>query len=272
MTNLILCVSLFLVLLIFRIALGDTTPKPKIEIGMDFALGKRELYADACDWAHYGDQTMCVVANGIGRNQKGKIAAQAAVETFVHLFEATGTSDNPTYFFGCALNAANSAILKKIVDSSAGASVICAVMDQHQLYYASVGNCRIAVYRNGDLIPLSEGQTINVLAKHAFRQRQINRMDALAVLNEKRVYSFVGHDGFKGMELFDVPVTLKKDDIIVLTSDGVHDFCTTKQLEDIIKANNSCTKMAFAVTDMLRQADHPEQDNASVVFVKVNKV
>jgi len=38
------------------------------------------------------------------------------------------------------------------------------------LSYALAGNCKVSVFRKGELIPLSEGQTLDVLAKSAFKQ------------------------------------------------------------------------------------------------------
>ena len=257
---------------ILRLAVGRVSTRQALEIGMDYTLGGREIYADAYDWAHYESQSMYVIANGIGRSRKGEIAAKAAADTFVRLFEATGATDNPSYFFQTAFHAANAAILQRIVDSTAGASVLCAVIDAGKLYYALAGNCKICVYRHGDLIPLSEGQTLEAYAKQVFRQGRITRKDALAALNDKRLYNFVGHDGFKDLELFDIPVSLKKGDIVVLMTDGVYDFCTPNQLEGILKSNRSSQNMASAVIEKLEQENNPEQDNATVVLVKINQL
>lgn len=272
MPYLILWVCILLALLVFRLSLGAVGEDPLMEVGADAITGKREIYADAYDWARFGSELMYVVANGIGRNRKGELAAKTAVETVVRLFETIGATDNPSYFFNTAFHAANTAILQRIVDSSAGASMLCAVVKNGRLYYALVGNCRISVLRRGDLIPLSEGQTVDVLVKKAFRQGQITRMDALSALKEKRLYGFVGHDGFRGVELFDVPVTLKRGDVIVLMTDGVYEFCTAKQLEDVLHPRISSVNMARGVMNLLCAEDDSEQDNATILLAKVKKV
>ena len=82
----------------------------------------------------------------------------------------------------------------------------------------------------------------------------------------------MGHDGFKDLELFDIPVSLKKGDIVVLMTDGVYDFCTPNQLEGILKSNRSSQNMASAVIEKLEQENNPEQDNATVVLVKINQL
>lgn len=268
----VLWVCILIALLIVRIAIGRVRPVQKLEVSMATTLGCREIYAEAYDWAHFDQQMMYVIASGIGRSRKGKIAADVAVETFVRYFESVGASENPPYFFEWAFHGANAAILRHIVDSTAGASVLSAIVKDGRLYHASAGNCRLSVFRNGNLVPLSEGQTIDVLAKKAFKQGQISRLDALSALKEKRVYSYVGHDGFKGMEMFDVPVILKKGDVIVIMSSGVYEFCTSKQIEDILKGRKGRRHKAEAIIKLLEQTNAPDQSNATVILVRVNKI
>lgn len=55
-------------------------------------------------------------------------------------------------------------------------------------------------------------------------------------------------------------------------TDGVYDFCTPNQLEGILKSNRSSQNMASAVIEKLEQENNPEQDNATVVLVKINQL
>ncbi len=259
-------------LLIVRISLGSLNSIPKMDTGYAGTAGNQQTNADVYDWANYENQTLYVIAGGIGRSGKGKIAAQEAVDTIVRMFEVTGATKNPAFFFRQALHSANHAVLRRITDGTAGASVLCAVVKDGLLYYVSVGNCRISVYRRGELIPLNEGHTIDVLAKNAFRKGQITRMEALATLKEKRLYSFVGHDGFRNMEIFDVPVSLKKGDTIVMMTDGVYEFFSSGQMEKILHTRKSSVQKARQVIEELEKNNHPEQDNASLIISKVNRI
>ncbi len=264
--------SVLVALLIVRISLGMPGAMQMLESSFATTPGKRQVNADVFDWASYGEQSLFVLANGIGRSNKGQIAAVEAVHSIVRLFEIAGISENPAYFFNRAFNGANAAILRRIVDSTAGASVLGATIKDGQLYYALVGNCRIGVYRGSDLIPLSEGHTIDMLAKKAFRTKQVSRIDALTALQERKVYNYVGHDGFKDLELFDVPVVLKKKDVIVMMTDGVFDFLSAGELERILTTRKSCDSMARSIIEQIENANHAEQDNATVVLIRVNRV
>lgn len=272
MPYLILAGSVLIALLILRFSMGRLQPTGRLDAGFSSIPGNRQINADVCDWAHYGDELLYVAAGGIGRSRKGLNAASEAVKTIVQIFEIAGCGENPAYFFQRAFQGANAAILARIVDGTAGASILCTIVRGGMLYYASSGNCRLSVYRHGDLIPLSEGHTLDVLAREAFRKGQLSRIDAIAALKEKRLYNFVGQDGFKRLELFDVPVALKQKDILLLATDGVSDFCTIRELEDILKRYRKSQRAADEITHLLEQKKDPDQDNASVIVVRVNSL
>ena len=102
------------------------------------------------------------------------------------------------------------------------------------LYYAVAGNVKIAVYRNGSLIPLSSGHTIDVLVEDRFTEGSITREDALMMLENRRLYNYLGQDGFQEIEFFDTPVFLKEKDIVVLMSDGIFEGMDWKTIEEML--------------------------------------
>ena len=51
----------------------------------------------------------------------------------------------------------------------------------------------------------------------------ITRQQALELLENKRLYNYIGQDGFEEIEFFDTPVRLKEKDIVVLMSDGLYE-------------------------------------------------
>ena len=260
---------LLLALLIVRAAMGDAVASGRIEFGFSQTAGNRQLNADEIEWAQYGDETMFAVADGIGPGDKAKTAARAAVHVATRVFGQTGAGDNPAFFFRNCFKGANSTILRYIPDSTAGASLLCAVIKGRSLYYALAGNCRISVFRSGELYELSEGHTFDVLARQAFVRKKLARLDALEAVKDSRLYNFVGKDGFRDLEMFDTPVALKRGDLILLMTDGVHEFCPPGALADILGGRGPCKALAKKIIGALDANNHPEQDNASVIVARV---
>ena len=260
-------------LLIVRFAaVGRIEPLPSLEIASAQIIGRREINADVFEWSAHQGKTLIVVANGIGTGTRGRTAALAAADSIARTFELQGLLANPAYFFNQAFRNANEAVLRYVPDGTAGASVLCALVTDGTLCYALAGNCRIAVFRKDTLIPLSEGQTLDVLARDAYKRQEIKREEALTAGHEKRIYNYVGKDHFREMEMFDIPVRLKPGDSIVLMTDGVYDFCPGLELERILRMRKNCEQKAQAVMNQLTEKNHPQQDNATIVLARVNQI
>ena len=264
--------SIIIAIIIIRIAVvGRVEPLPELEIGHAQTIGRREIMADAFSWAVSRDKSLLVVADGIGSGTKGRTSALAATDSISRTFELQGLTANPTYFFKQAYQNANEAVLRYIPDGTAGASVLSVFVTGGTLCYALAGNCRLLIFRSGELVPLSEGQTIDVLAKQAYEEKKISREEAIITSRKKSVYNYVGKNDFKDLELFDIPVRLKEGDYIIMMTAGVYDFCPTLDLEKILRARGSCSSKAQAIIDVLTHCDDPEQENATVVVARINK-
>ena len=259
-------------LLILRLAVvGRVRPQSRLEIAHAQIIGRREIQADVFEWSVRQGKTLLIVADGIGTGTRGRTAALAASDSIARTFELEGLLANPAHFFRHAFHTANEAVLRYVPDGTAGANALCAMVDDGILYYALAGNCKAAVFRGGALIPLSEGQTLDVLARNAFKRQEIKREEAQTVYLERRVYNYLGKDDFKELEMFDVPVILKSDDCIILMTDGVYDFCPSLDLENILRTRRGSQWKADAVMNLLKQQDNPQQDNATIVLVWVDR-
>ena len=111
---------------------------------------------------------LAVLADGMGKEAGGRIAAKTVIRVFKEIFETYNMADHPSYFFKKAFQTANREILKQM-DEGRGMAAVSAVMIQGGfLFYGIVGNVKIAVFRNEELIPLGTGHTVDVLAQDKY--------------------------------------------------------------------------------------------------------
>lgn len=256
-------------LLLYRFHLGiDRTGHVPLEIGKCRTIGSREVQEDDFNVMLTEDACMAVIADGMGKSYGGKIAAAIAVEVFTRRFAALSDFSRPQYYFNQCFHLANQEILKTIDNERGSAAVLSALIIGDKLYYALAGNCRIAVYRQKELIPLSEGHTVGVLAGQKYREGKISRQDALRLLEAQRVYNFVGQDGFQNIEFFDIPVTLHRGDIIVLMTDGIFDGVPWVQLEEILAKGGAAQAMCLDVVQRINQNLDDDKDNGAVIMLR----
>lgn len=262
--------GLLMVLLIWRFYLS-TIPKidaPVLEIGKSRTIGSREVQEDDFNVAKNEQALLAVLADGMGKNLGGKIASKIAVDCFSDLFINFKDFSHPNYYFKRSFNLANKEILKMLDDGRGSAAVIAALIIEGKLYYALAGNCKIAIYRNRELIPLSEGHTVSVLASQQYYEGKITKDKALTLLAKQRMYNYLGQDEFKEIEIYDQPITLRARDLVVLMTDGIFEQVPWVGLENILSQEESCQNMCLATVETINSQKGEEKDNASIIMIR----
>lgn len=267
-----------LLFVLIRLVQAVAGRESRCEVGCSKTIGGREVQEDFYKVVRGREGLLAVLADGMGKELGGKIAARKVTEVFEELFLEYNALDHPFYFFQKAFQTANREVLKLFEDGR-GSAVASAIMlrespirgEYPQMYYAIVGNVKVAVFRNGELIPVGSGHTINVLAQDKYYRGDISREDALALLEVKRIYNYIGRDHFKDIEFYDTPIQLKKNDVVVLMSDGIYEGMEWKELEEYLSRRAGCRQLAFDVIEHInRKVD--AKDNAGIVLLRVGEL
>jgi len=241
----------------------------QVSVAIAQTTGNREIQADQAQFLKNSAGIMAVLADGIGNKNTGRVCAQLAVDTVLDRFEPYHVLQNPEYFFKTSFYEANCRIQKTIGDRMGGASVGTIFLSHSSLYYALAGDIRIAVLRHGELIPLSKGQTMDVLAVDAWEKGKITRQDALWSMEEKRIWNYVGIDGFHAIEICEPPVQLKNGDLVFMASRGIFEELSWGEIEDILVEGVSLQETAEKIVWTTEAKVSQEKDNGSVVLIKV---
>lgn len=240
---------------------------PKYSVGAATTLGTRISQQDYFGVKEISGAMLVVLADGSG--EQGDIAAKISVDTFRDLFANKAAVDKPQYFFRRAANATNKKILNVLEERQGFSSVAAVVINGSTLVYSLVGNCRVAVFRNGDLIPVSEGQTIDVLARHRYEEGRISKLQTLALLDRHRLYNVLGQDAFQDIELFSKPLAITPKDLVVVFSEGVSNVLRWKELEDILDAGDPPQILADEIIRRVNQSSFVDKPNATVLICRL---
>lgn len=244
------------------------TGERQSRIGIAQTTGSRQVQADIAQAWESRAGIMAVLADGIGSANTGTVCAQVAADTILDRFEPYHELNDPVYFFKTAFLEASRRIQRTIGERRGGASVGAVFLDHSHLYYAVAGDVRVAVLRGGEIIPLSKGQTIDVLAAQAYEDGKISRQDTLWSLEEKRVWNYLGQDGFHEIEVCEQPVLLKPGDKVLLTSKGIFEELSWREIEDILIDAAASQELAERIVDAAEQKDNPQRDNGSVILIQ----
>lgn len=247
---------------------GKAESAPGTDVGTCMTIGSRDVQEDQTAVMETAAGIMAVLADGAGKTYGGRIAARTAVNTFRDIFRDYNAFNNSQYYFRKAFHCANKEILKAVEDENRGtASVGCVLIRGGFLYYALVGNVKICVFREGSLIPVSTGHTVAVMAEKRFREGKISRQDTLALLENRRLYNYLGKDDFKDIEFFDAPIRLEAGDTVALMSDGVYEFLGLKEVEETLKGQGGCQEKALEIIEKVNHGVGDDKDNASIILI-----
>ena len=241
----------------------------RFRTGRAMTIGDRQMQEDSYGICQSADAFLAVLADGMGRHYGGRVSSRTAVDTMKDMFRQYRRSEAPAYFFRRAFHQMNRAILEQLDDGRGGASVGAVLIRDGRLHYAVAGNIRIAVFRKGDLIPVSSGHTIGVLAGDRFVEGRITREQALRMLDDTRLYNYVGQDGFREIEFVDTPIRLKDRDIVALMSDGLYEGLEWRAIEEILSSKKKCQQKAYDIVEMINADSRKGKDNAGIVLVEV---
>lgn len=243
-------------------------PEGDAKDGTAQTTGNKEIQADALEVRIGSAGKLAVLADGIGKENTGKVCAALAVKEFMDAFALYRSLQNPGYFFERTMYALHRSMQKVLEERQGGASVGVVFLAEGNLHYAMAGQIRIALFRGGELIPLCECQTVDVLAKRAYQKGKLGRQETIWSLQDKNLWNYVGKDGFCQMELCEVPVQLKKGDLAVMMTKGIYEEVPFAQIERIL-ADKMLTAQGKAdkIVQCADRALAQDRENGSIMVL-----
>lgn len=251
-----------------RISKGSEERTDRAQWAVSQTTGSKEIQADYVQVHQNSAGVMAVMADGIGKENTGKLCAYLAVDTVLDRFEPYHILENPDYLFRNSFLEASTRIQKTLENRRGGSSLLAVYTSGSLLHYALAGNIRLALFRNGELIPISKGQTIDVLAMNAYQQGRLTKKETLWSMEEARIWNYLGKDGFHEIELCDQPILLKPEDVILMTSCGIFAELSWAEMEDILTEDISLQKKVDALVMAAEKKAGQDKDNGSVLLLQ----
>jgi Serine/threonine protein phosphatase len=250
--------------------MSEDEEEPQADAGIAQTTGNREIQADRAQIQKSAAGVMAVISDGIGKKNTGQVCAQIAVDTILDKFELYSVLNQPDYFFRTTFYEANRRIQATLGERKGGASLGAVFANSTHLYYALAGNIRIAIFRRGELIPLSKGQTLDVLAVEAWKDGKISRQEAVWSMEEKRLWNYLGLDGFHEIEIESQPILTKPGDVVFLATCGIFEELSWSELEDLLAEPGSLEEKAEAIIQKTEQKENAEKENGSVILLHLS--
>jgi PPM family protein phosphatase len=214
---------------------------------------------------------LAAVADGMGGMAQGEVASKIAIQTLLEMpfnFDLTN-QDNQKNWLLETFNNANQNINQKVAEGGTTLSVILAI--NNQLMISHVGDSRIYLIRNEEIIQLSEDHSlVNMLVAsgqityeesldHPDRNVLIKSLGSKSVLSAGYVQNLSKNSD-------KLSLTLADNDLIILCSDGVWDLISNQELIELFyHENNLYLAINKAINIILEKG---ASDNATIIALK----
>jgi PPM family protein phosphatase len=188
--------------------------------------------------SYYADPNgrFCIVADGMGGHAGGEEASRIAIETIVAFVnENWQPESDPTILLEKCLLAANEAIVAdqqlNPARSDMGTTVVMLLFEEEKVWAANVGDSRMYRFRDGVLTQITEDDT---WVARAMKMQQLTAEEARTHHLRHVLSHCLGRRDLDLRPESIQPIDVRKDDLILLCSDGLTEEVSDQELSSII--------------------------------------
>ena len=216
-----------------------------------------------------------VLADGVGGHEDGEQASELAVQTVLEGFRKIPKGVMHVSLLPKLVQEANMAVYDKgHAPAAKGAAkrgqsmattiVVCALRFDSAVV-SHVGDSRCYLFREGHLATLTRDHT---MAGEQHRMGLISKEEASTGENRHVLTRSLGTELFVAADT--VTVNVIPGDVLVLSSDGLHDLVSDEQLEQILVIKKDLDAAAKTMIEAAKKAGG--HDNVSVQLIRVRSV
>ncbi len=251
------------------------------DTSMAMVLGRRERQEDAIvsDFSSGEAFGFVVLADGMGGHAAGDVASKIVVtEVFSELKLQSGDPELLEPHIGEVLQraavSANKCVgmySRQCPDAHGmGATLLAPVFIHDRLYWVSVGDSPLYLFRNGVLERLNENHALESQIDYLVANGIMGRDEAINHPDQSCLTSvLIGRD-IAQLDCRTVPVQIMEGDILIVASDGLQFLCE-EQIEGVLRftQKRSAEDIGAALMNEVQKLDDPCQDNVSLCIVKI---
>lgn len=236
-------------------------------------LGTRPNQEDAYGISNVNDPKLCeskgilaVVADGIGGMDNGQVASKMVVETMgSEFYQESSSLPSAIRLLTLTANAhlrVNE--YRKQQGIRCGSTLVAVLIEKNDLYFISVGDSRILLYRQGGLIQLNREHKLGTLMEERTALKDVSPS---STRKPSALTSHMGMEDLRQIDRNPSPVRLMRGDKILLLSDGVYGVLSEAEL--LMCLGDDAQKSANAICDTVRSKQRRSQDNATAVVLNI---
>lgn len=244
-------------------------------------IGERECQQDAvtADFSRGNLFGFAVLSDGMGGHAAGDMASKIVVtEIFSELKLRTGDSESferdIAQILRDAVRSANDCISAHVIENpdhrGMGATVVAPIIFENRLYWVSVGDSPLFLFRKGKIERLNEDHSMAPQIDAMVKMGQLDAEVAKNHPDRSSLISVLIGSSIPKLECKAAPLDLEKGDIVLVASDGVLTLEDKKLGQELNRMKKKrASDIANGLVTAVCKAKEPSQDNISLSIIKV---
>ena len=248
-----------------------------VRIGKIHEVGKRKDQQDTLAYSDVEDESvihqkgmLLIVADGIGGLKDGaEVSSLAAVE-MLRYFDGHNMLDRPADALKEALLYANEKVnvfLGEERIGKCGSTLAAAMMQDHNVYWISVGDSSIFLYRENRLRRLNVLHNYEAELKKKIALGELTRAEAAREPRKAALTRFIGQGDIALIDRNTEPLALTSGDRLMLATDGVYESVSMTELEGFL--HSGAGEAAQGLQHLIETKDRRNQDNYTAIIVEI---
>ncbi|MCD7764007.1 MAG: protein phosphatase 2C domain-containing protein [Lachnospiraceae bacterium] len=212
---------------------------------------------------------VAVVADGMGGLKDGDQVSMRVGIAMLQSFEMQPDRLRGDQKLLAMLNYANNDVNKMQSRSGAqksGSTVVSVLFQDNSMYWLSVGDSHIYLYRDGDLLQINRDHVYAVELDEKAARGEISVKSAMEDPQRKALTSYIGMGKIEKIDRNTRPLRLQTGDRILLMSDGVFGTLSEEEIAGAMKL--SVDDACKAMDQMIQTKNRTGQDNYTALVLE----
>lgn len=244
-------------------------------IGISSVIGTRQYQQDSVFADKYGSMSIGIVCDGMGGMSSGDKASETAIRLLAGDFYKLKENDDLAGFLREEAQKMDEAVSEIDADNDlgSGTTVVAAIVKNGKMYWMSVGDSRIYVIRNNEIIQLTRDHNLKLKLDAELEAGDITMSEYERDMEQgEALISYLGIGNTPIIDVSQQGVDLLENDIIILCSDGLYKRLSDADIFNTVMLEEPDMKRAAKrLTDVVMMRTERSQDNTSVVVMQYNR-